>query len=65
LNYAQAVLASYQPIDRRTCSVEDTDTTLEEIERHFGVEVRNVVAEVCILRSNIDTLTQQQLTLHT
>jgi (p)ppGpp synthase/HD superfamily hydrolase len=27
-------------------TVEDTDTTLEEIEREFGVDVRNVVNEV-------------------
>ncbi|GBM22863.1 Guanosine-3',5'-bis(diphosphate) 3'-pyrophosphohydrolase MESH1 [Araneus ventricosus] len=27
-------------------TVEDTDTTFEEIEKHFGIAVRNVVAEV-------------------
>lgn len=27
-------------------TVEDTDTTLEEIERHFGAKVRSIVDEV-------------------
>ncbi len=27
-------------------TVEDTDTTLDEIEEHFGAEVRQIVAEV-------------------